>query len=87
MSDLEKDFDEAAAQINEKLSGAAELIKEARLLGESHGLESLYISSYSERYDDLSEEDEEKLDKISWQELSVQLDLSGYSEGWNSSSC
>jgi hypothetical protein len=85
MSDLEKDFDKIAEQINAKLKEAADALREATRLSVEAGLNgSLIFTQWTGQ--DLEEEEEgdleEKFEKIDVSDLEEAL---GYA-GWTTSS-
>lgn len=80
MTDMEKDFNKVAEQINSKIAEAAKLLQEANKLGQDAGLEYLGGSYYL--LDELSEEDREKMEEINWRPLLSELS----SAGWSTSS-
>jgi hypothetical protein len=53
MSDLEKDFEEVANKINNKIKEAAEAMKEANNIAKKFGAKSLTLDPYGEDYGQL----------------------------------
>jgi hypothetical protein len=77
MSDLDKDFEAVAEQINAKLVEAAKLLQEANKLGQDAGMEYLAGSYYLR--DDLSREQCEMMDEIDYNPVLRALDNAGWS--------
>jgi hypothetical protein len=67
MSDLDKDFEKVAQQINAKIKEAAAALSEANRLADAAGLPSLiytqWIGEDDSSLDDMSEEDRQRLEE------------------------
>ncbi len=77
MSEIDKDFDKVAEQINAKLEEAAKLLQEANKMGQEAGMEYLAGSYYLR--DDLSREQCEMMDEIDYSPVLRALDVAGWS--------
>lgn len=86
MSDLEKNWEEVAKQVNAKLKEATEALREVNRLTDDAGVQALIVTQWT--YDWLGSEETEKLReklkliKESVSELEGMIDASG----WNTSS-
>lgn len=76
-SELDKNFEEVANQINEKIQEAALLLKEANRLGKSAGIERLGGGYYS--LEDVDGEQREMIEQIDFDPLLRELDNAGWS--------
>jgi len=67
MSEIDKDFEKVAAQINAKIKEAAAALSEANRLADAAGLPSLiytqWIGEDDSSLDDMSEEDRQRLEE------------------------
>ena len=73
MSDLEKDFDQIAAQINAKLQEAADAINEANRLSETVNLPTLIYSQFLQ--EELEYQSKYKNKPMSKEEIRAELKL------------
>jgi hypothetical protein len=82
MGDLNKDFDELAKQINEKIRESAKLLEEAVKIAEDGGLETLRMHPLSRLNDQLTDTEIQRfyllLEKIDFSPLFNQLDRAGW---------
>ena len=84
MSELDKDFDDVAAQINAKLEEAGKAMKEANELMEKAGIKTMFVHPDASIYyydieEDEEEAQEEMRDKLDITPLFKELRRAGWS--------
>lgn len=80
MSDLDNEFEETVAVINDKIKEAADMLKEATGLAKKAGLPGLTYNEYGfyDMEEDEAEEAREKLEKINVAPLEAAMDAAGW---------